>query len=205
MSKHILYFITAALLLASCSASKHLAGQYPLLNPDKEVVTARVAMEIEGEDVSPTGRLRMQRDEVVQLNLVMMGMNIATLEFTPDSVLLVDRFNKQYVHARYEEIKALREREIGFAAVQALFWGDDMRGREEGPFSWTYTAVGSINKHKIPSGHKVRFIQGNRKAGFDMMLSEFGNDRKWSPRTVVDAENYSKRDPNILFNALISL
>lgn len=194
------------MLLASCSASKNLAGGASAdPAPDKEVVTARVALEIPDEDVSPTGKLRMQRDEVVQLNLTMMGMNVATLEFTPDSVLLIDRFNKQYVHTRYEEIEALRQRGIDFAAMQALFWGDDMRGREEDLFTWKYTAVGRVNKHKIPSTHVVRFKHGAKEGGFDLMLSEFDNERKWARRTKVDKEKFVRRDANILFNALMSL
>lgn len=203
--KKILFYIIAGVLLASCSATKNLSKNAPLLDPEKEVVTARVAMEIVDEDMSPTGKLRMQRDEVVQLNLVMMGMNIATLEFTPDSVLLVDRINKQYVHSRYDEIEALKSRNIDFAVMQSLFWGDDMRGREEDLFSWKYTAIGRINNHKIPSTHEVRFKSGSTEAGFDMMLSEFDNNRKWSPRTQIDKENYTKRNANILFNALMSL
>lgn len=205
--KHILYIIFAAILLLSCSASKNLASGTAATSQEaeKEVVTARVAIEMQNEDFSPTGRLRMQRDEVIQLNLVMMGMNIATLEFTPDSVLIIDRFNKQYVQTRYDKIHVLREQGINFSTLQSLFWGDDIRGKEEPMYSWKYTAIGRVNKHKIPSTHEVRFKAGEHQGGFDMTLTDFGNDKKWERRTTVDKEKYTYRDANVLFNVLMNL
>lgn len=210
--KPLTYILTLLLLLSSCTASRQAAqssdSSVSTGTPTTELpeaVTARLGMDLTDSELSCTGRLRMLRDDVVQLNLTFLGMNIGTLEFTPDTVLLVDRVNRQYVRARYTDIDALRERSIDFAALQSLFWGESMEGRDDGQISWRYTAYDRVNRHKIPSSHVVRFRSGTTSAGFDMRLSEFGNDRKWAPRTQLDETKFSRRDPNILFKALLNL
>ncbi|MCQ2267165.1 MAG: DUF4292 domain-containing protein [Bacteroidaceae bacterium] len=210
--KPLTYILTLLLLLSSCTASRQAAqssdSSVSTGAPTTELpeaVTARLAMDLTDSELSCTGRLRMLRDDVVQLNLTFLGMNIGTLEFTPDTVLLVDRVNRQYVRARYGDIDALRERSIDFGVLQGLFWGENMEGRDDGQISWRYTAYDRINRHKIPASHVVRFKSGTTAAGFDMRLSEFGNDRKWPARTQLDETKFTRRDPNALFKALLNL
>lgn len=210
--KPLTYILTLLFLLSSCTASRQAAqssdSSVSTGTPTTELpeaVTARLGMDLTDSELSCTGRLRMLRDDVVQLNLTFLGMNIGTLEFTPDTVLLVDRVNRQYVRARYSDIDALRERSIDFGVLQGLFWGENMEGRDDGQISWRYTAYDRINRHKIPASHVVRFKSGTTAAGFDMRLSEFGNDRKWSPRTQLDETKFTRRDPNALFKALLNL
>lgn len=210
-----IFILVTASLLASCSSSKQTAtgSKMPAVTDfqkdqsqqQAEAVEARVGMEITGMDVTCSGKLRMLRDDVVQLNLSFLGMNIGTLEFTQDTVLLVDRVSKQYVRARYTDIDALRERNIDFKVLQGLFWGENMNGRDDGQISWKYTAFDKVNRHKIPSVHEVSFKGGATEAGFNMKLSEITNNRKWSTRTQIDASKYSRRDANLLFKTLLNL
>lgn len=205
--KYFFHILLAALLLASCSATKDITkqGATPSEANLPEAVNARISMSLTGNDLSCSGRLRMLRDDVVQLNLVFMGMNIGTLEFTPDTVLLVDRVNHQYVEARYEQIRALSDRGIDFSVLQGLFWGESMNGRDDGQITWKYGAYGKVNRHKIPSSHIVRFKTPTLETGFDMTLSDIDGQRKWARRTTIDTSKYSQRDPNTLFNALLGL
>lgn len=205
--KHLLSLTLIALLLVSCSATKQVATTAEVSGApaQPEAVVARVGMAITGSDMSCTGKLRMLRDDVVQLNLVFLGMNIGTLEFTPDSVLLVDRVNRQFVYTTYQAIDAFRQRQITFPVLQGLFWGESMAGLDDGQITWKYTAYGRVNRHKIPSTHIVRFRDGGVEAGFDMTLSEFDNDRRWARRTLIDPAKYTQRDPNLLFRALLNI
>ena len=43
------------------------------------------------------------------------------------------------------------------------------------------------------------------KAGFDMELTEIGNDRNWPVRTTLNESEYTRRNANALFKALISM
>lgn len=213
MNLRQLYILLAAVLMASCSASRQAAtksagqtaGTTITINDEREAVTARLNMDITDTELSCSGRLRMLRDDVVQLNLVFLGMNIGTLEFTPDTVLLVDRINRQYVRARYQDIDALRERDITFPVLQGLFWGENVSGRDDGQITWRYTAFDKINRHKIPAGHEVRFKQGSTQAGFDMTLSEFASSRNWDTRTSIDESKFQRRDANLLFKSMLKL
>ncbi len=89
-------------------------------------LTARIKMDINaaGQDVSVGGSLRMKRDDVVQLSLTFLGMEVARMEFSPEEVLLIDRFNKQYVRATYADVSFLRQAGLDFYALQALFWNE---------------------------------------------------------------------------------
>ena len=89
-------------------------------------LTAKAKVELTGigKDVSVSGTLRMKRDDVVQLSLTVFGVEVGRMEFTPADVLVVDRVNKQYVRASYSEVDFLRQAELDFYSLQALFWDE---------------------------------------------------------------------------------
>lgn len=89
-------------------------------------LTARIKLNLnlDGRDLSAGGSLRMKRDDVVQLSVTFLGAEVARLEFSPKEVLLIDRFNKQFVRAAYEQVDFLRNAGLDFYAVQALFWNE---------------------------------------------------------------------------------
>ena len=95
----------------------------------EQTLTARVKMSLNtgGKDLSVSGTLRMKRDDVVQLSLTFLGFEVARMEFSPADVLLIDRYNKRYVRAKYTDLKFLRQAGLDFKALQALFWGELFR------------------------------------------------------------------------------
>ena len=61
------------------------------------------------QEISLTGNLKMKRDDVIRLQLMAFGfVEAARLEFTKDYVLLMDRINKQYLRATYEQVDFLQ-------------------------------------------------------------------------------------------------
>lgn len=93
---------------------------------NKNCVTASVKVSLKGmgKGLSVNGSLRMKRNEVVRLSLRFMGIEVGLMEFTPDYVLIVDRMKKQYVRAAYADVSFLKQANIDFAAMQALFWNE---------------------------------------------------------------------------------
>lgn len=89
-------------------------------------VTARVDMNLRalGKETAVGGRLRMKRDEAVQLSLSLLGFEVGRLEFTPEQVLIIDRVNRQYVRAAYADVDFLKQAELDFYTLQALFWNE---------------------------------------------------------------------------------
>lgn len=75
------------------------------------------------KDISVDGKLSMKRDEVIRIQLVPMGlMEVGRMEFTKDSVLIIDRIHKQFLKSSYSQVSFLRNNGIDFNALQALFW-----------------------------------------------------------------------------------
>ena len=91
-----------------------------------DCVTAKLNLDIQalGKAISVDGRLRMKRNEVVQLSLSLLGFEVGRLEFTPQQVLVVDRVNKQFVRASYAEVDFLQQANVDFYALQSLFWNE---------------------------------------------------------------------------------
>lgn len=76
------------------------------------------------KDLSCDGKLSMRRDEVIRLQLLLpiIRTEIARVDFTPDYVLLVDRYHKEYIKAEYKDVSFLADNGISFYSLQALFW-----------------------------------------------------------------------------------
>ena len=74
--------------------------------------------------ISVDGALRMRKDEVIRLQLYapILGFEIGRLEFTPDYVLIIDRYHKQYIKADYNQVDFLHKQGITFYSLQSLFW-----------------------------------------------------------------------------------
>lgn len=99
-----------------------------------------------GQDVSVGGSLKMKRDDVIRIQLVPYGiMEVGRLEFTKDYVLIVDRINRQYVKAAYDDIDFLKSNGINFYSLQALFWNELFQPGKQRPvlddFTTTQNAV----------------------------------------------------------------
>ena len=86
--------------------------------------SAKVRLEGFGKDVSLSGKLSMKRNDVVRLSLRALGFEVGLMEFTPQDVLVVDRINKQYVRASYAEVSFLKQANLDFYSLQALFWNE---------------------------------------------------------------------------------
>jgi|SRR5574344_34692 hypothetical protein len=90
-------------------------------------VTSKVKFTIEmgDQNLSLTGNLRMKHDDVIRLQLMAFGfVEAARIEFTKDYVLILDRINKQFIKARYDEVDFLRTSGLNFYSLQSLFWNE---------------------------------------------------------------------------------
>jgi len=144
--KPLFLLLLAATLLCSCSVSKGLTTDTrtapahkndPAMAYKKKVaataqtagtLTARLSVNIAagGKDISCNGTLRMKKNDVLQISLTLplLGTEVGRLECTPADVLVIDRFNKQYVRARYADVDFLAQAGLDFYALQALFWNE---------------------------------------------------------------------------------
>lgn len=174
--KHILsisgLLLVTALMLSGCKSSKTVqSGKMPDAVPAFDVnayknrvvaraarpsaLTARLALTLKAgtKEISVNGSLRMQRDDVIQLSLTFLGMEVGRMEFTQQDVLLVDRFNKQYVRVPYGELDFLQRARLDFEALQALFWNELFVPGSSGKLSELMSRF-KVSEH----GDYVRFV-----------------------------------------------
>lgn len=110
------------------SEQAHMAN---LLNTRLSVsnITAKVKVRVAlGErSIATTGTLRMRRDDVIQISLVdpIVGIaEVGRMEFSRDRVLIIDRFNKQYIDVPYKDVSFLQRANVDFNTLQSLFWNE---------------------------------------------------------------------------------
>lgn len=128
-----------ALLLTGCKSARQAAGPAGTLSdreqverviahtPQTDCITAKMRFSIRlGEkDFSVGGNFRMKKNDVIQLSLVGFGIiEGGRIEFTRDSVLLVDRIHHQYISVAYADVGFLREAQVDFYTLQSLFWNE---------------------------------------------------------------------------------
>lgn len=90
-------------------------------------ITAKIKFVVEknGAEVSLSGSLKMRRDDVIQIQLVALGlMEVARIELTPDYLMLIDRYHKRYVKVEYGKLDFLKANGLNFYSLQALFWNE---------------------------------------------------------------------------------
>lgn len=110
--------------------------------PQAIVSKLKFSAKIGAQDISVGGQLRMKRDQVIRIQLMALGLvEAGRLEFTPDYVLLMDRINKQYVKANYENVDFLRQSGISFYTLQSLFWNELFEPGERQPRLDDFVAV----------------------------------------------------------------
>ena len=131
--------VAMPMALASCKSTKNVVTE-PKPVQTKEIlqkvndnsqnskfITSKIRFQVQigNQDLSLTGNLKMKRDDVIRLQLMAFGfVEAARLEFTKDYVLLMDRINKQYLRASYEQVDFLRNSGLNFYSLQALFWNE---------------------------------------------------------------------------------
>lgn len=135
--KYLYMLFAASFLFVGCRtlrqtkqedlSSKQLNEQLlPLVQPQTDLtdITAKTAITIDF-NYQPTtlkGRLRMRRNEIVQISVTALGVvEVALIEITPETICLIDRVNKKYAKIEFSS-GLLNNIGINFATIQALFW-----------------------------------------------------------------------------------
>lgn len=140
-------------------------ARYP---SDVRSVTAKTSIAIDYNGIPATvkGRLRMCRDEVVQLSITAFGlMEIASIEFTPKAAYIIDRVNKRYALFDYSS-GWMNYAGISFSTVQALFWNRlFIPGEAE---AWNHT-----EEFTVTDAITQRLIEPNRQR---MLKCQFYTD-----------------------------
>lgn len=127
------------LLLASCGSNRWmeksprvggLSGRAYTekvieLSPNWECVTGKVALVLDMGAKGTTkvnAALRMKRGEVIQFSVApLLGIEVVRMELSPQGILVLDRLNKRYVQASFEQVNYWARTDLNFHVLQSLF------------------------------------------------------------------------------------
>lgn len=119
----LLLIIAAAAALGSCSASRKAAAAAESPQPEGwHILYAPVKISVQQPvALSSSGRATMVRDSLVHISLRILGMEIAQLRATTDSVWVVDKYHKIYSSMPLAGLSAATG--LSLADVQNLLLG----------------------------------------------------------------------------------
>ena len=88
------------------------------------VTSGDFTLQIGSKEITVPTKLSMRKNECIRIQLLMpiLRSELARIEFTPDYVLLLDRYHKEYIQASYSEVNFLANNGLSFYSLQALFW-----------------------------------------------------------------------------------
>ncbi|CAA9275957.1 MAG: hypothetical protein AVDCRST_MAG95-3027 [uncultured Adhaeribacter sp.] len=137
----ILLAIWLVLLFSACkrnsvpgsSAGPRKINKVNVANLDFNYFSAKGRMQFEnnGEKIGTGITLRMKKDSVIWISVVPgLGIEVARLRLTPDSVMMINRLEKTYFA---DNVQALKDRfnvDLTFNMVQALLVGNYVPGQK---------------------------------------------------------------------------
>ena len=156
------------LILAGCKGGKELISERPVSQevrnnfeslmasyPDWNTFSAKGSADLSfgaSGSLSASTQLRMVRGEVLQISVrIILGIEVARLYMTPDSLFLVNKMQKQYVAASLQEIGEKLSSPVSLQTVQDALLGrifllnsannaygiDDFEVMESGSSRWS--------------------------------------------------------------------
>lgn len=106
-------------LIGSASSQKEVAA---LFDKDYNAKTFNSHLQINTKGISAKGDLRIVKDQTIYLSLqAFLGIEVARLKITPDSLVAVDRFNRRYFAESFSKLQDLTSKGVNFYTLQSLF------------------------------------------------------------------------------------
>lgn len=119
-----------ALCLVGCKTSRQstsgLSGKTGYLSSKVQLTVPHQR----GAVLTVNGTMKLKDDERVQISFLMpiLRTEVARIEITPDTLLLVDRMEKRYVRVAKRDLKEMLPRKADFAHLQKLIYAASKPG-----------------------------------------------------------------------------
>lgn len=126
--------LSVLMLMAVCLAGCKTARQSSSVLPEKTAyLSSKVQLTVphkSGAVLTVNGTLKLKAGERVQLSFLMpiLRTEVARIEVTPDTLLLVDRMEKRYVRASKRDLKGVLPRKADFAHLEKLIYAASKPG-----------------------------------------------------------------------------
>ncbi|PSR56318.1 DUF4292 domain-containing protein [Adhaeribacter arboris] len=157
---HILYAICLVVWFSACKRNSISSSSAPeklnkvnVINLDYTYFSAkgRMQFENEGEKINTGITIRMKKDTIIWISVVpALGIEVARLLITPDSVAFINRLEKTYFADNVEGLKNRFNVDLSFNMVQSLLVGNYVPGQngnekliDEAPIQHTRQNLGA--------------------------------------------------------------
>ncbi|WP_181214167.1 DUF4292 domain-containing protein [Phocaeicola faecicola] len=136
--RHMVW-VLVAVGMAACTASRK-AGREPMvggltgeaylekvieLSPEWQTLSGKVALQLDlgaKGNTKVNATMRLKKGELIRLSVApLLGIEVARLDITPEGLLAIERINKRYVQASFEEIRNSWQVDLSFNVLQSLF------------------------------------------------------------------------------------
>lgn len=90
-----------------------------------EWMSCKGQMKLESPDLNASGSFRMhiQKDSAIWMHISKLGFEIGRALITPDSVLVINRWENTYINGSIDELSRMLGSRVSFDELQRLFWG----------------------------------------------------------------------------------
>jgi len=174
LRRYMKYAFTAlmvVLLLVSCKSSKTIVqgGSGMLLTGEEQLEAVigntpvfdsfssrlRMTIPMKKGDYTLNGTLKMQRDELIQISLLLpiIRTEAARIEISPENILVIDRMNKRYASVPVAELREIFHTEVDFPMLQSFFTNAIFLPGGEAPRPSLHAAAGD-NANELTFVHK---------------------------------------------------
>jgi hypothetical protein len=152
---------------------------------DYEWFSAKVAteMKVKGENRSFKTNLRMRKDSIIWMSISpALGIEVARVIITPDSVKVLDKWNDQYFIGDHSFIEDKLNMSLEFAMLQDLAIGNPMLYDKQEKFKGNKDNDGYVltskSKAKVRKAAGMRMSKKNMEGMEDTLIMDI-NERKY--------------------------
>jgi len=86
-----------------------------------------ISYETDAQRQGFSANVRMRQDSIIWVSIApLLGIEVVRAVITPDSLKLVDRFNKRYYLGRFDRLNELLDLDLDFAMLQSLITGNNI-------------------------------------------------------------------------------
>lgn len=131
MNKGIVAIIILSILVIGCGEKLtnifHRDQNFIKIDQiDFDYLSAKMKIDFDGEKrLSGIANLRMQKDSVIWISLSPgLGVEIARILITQDSVAIIDKFNKKYIKTDFERLSKKFSFDINYRLVESILLGN---------------------------------------------------------------------------------
>jgi len=195
-------FVLIIAMLSSCRSSKEITASEEVFTLKTEqdfyaafqeqsfryqTFSARVQFEIvlaSGKETSSRAQLKLRRNDRLQISVQpLLGIEAFRAELTPDSIKVVDRLNRRFLIASFDEMKGSTEIDFNFYNLQALFTNQlflpgeiNLQENQLNRFRWEQTGTGYLLRTDDRTGMQYAFTADrNDKLSATEIRDEFAN------------------------------